>query len=793
MRVTGYDAEAAGTTSGDVLEVNAWRGSALLASSLDVTGWSLGWDATRQVQGQGSFTIPDPEGRLAPWSLSDPLAPGGSRLQVTWVSGLTGLRIPLGWWRIRKATPTESWRLVPTSTPTATVQPVAHTNLATNPDAEAYGAVVTLRTNWVLNPAMGTDTTGWSPGGAGTGGTSTASRVAGAGHAGGYAYVKTWSVAPTALANTTVDFGGTGADPLTNAALTASTLYTMSVWFWAPAAGTYNLVTVERTGAGVNTNIGQWPHVCVAGWNLLKATATSSATTALVRGSISQTAGPLVTTASQWRLSEPLVERVGTALPYFDGATPAAGDFTYAWTGTAHASASTQRAPAVAGVTALNGTVGPQWSSVTEHAGRTRSWACMPLGATYTGFIGAAPGVLAGHQVTAKVMVKAPTGLPVRLGVRTSTGGGVSNVDVMGTGAWQEVTTTAQAATNGALVGVQITNAPPFQVGVPFYVDRLMIVTEPTTYTGPYFDGRTPDTAETIYNWTGAADASTSTLSPKAVTYASSVLRLPGGGYVDVAADEETATVVLSRLDAEVVTAPTVLAEVTRLLRDICAVKVLAGVVDGNTPRGLVYGDSRMDAVEDLLAVIGASHRMAGDGSLEVVPAAGVGPVWTLAGGDAGVLIELSRALSDESIYNGVTSTNETPEGQPLVGRAFITSGPLAWGGPFGKVPLFHKAAATTANGVQADADTLLAGRQKSGEVDLAVTCLAHPGVQPQDRVTLLAATVAGEAPVTGRVVGMTLSSAGSASGTTPAKAMGLTVRVSTNDLEMVAARVRRG
>jgi hypothetical protein len=214
-------------------------------------------------------------------------------------------------------------------------------------------------------------------------------------------------------------------------------------------------------------------------------------------------------------------------------------------------------------------------------------------------------------------------------------------------------------------------------------------------------------------------------------------------------------------------------------------------VTDADVPPTLVYADSRMDAVEDLLTIIRATHRMAGDGTLEVLPEAGVGPVWTLAGGDEGVLVGLSRALSDDAIYNAVRSDNETAEGQPLVGRAYITSGPLAWGGPYGKVPLFHKAIATTAEGVQDDATTSLATRQAAGEVDLAVTCLAHPGLQPHDRVTIMAPTIAGDAPITGRVVGMTLRDAASG-GLTPAKSMGLTVRVSTDTLEAIAARVRR-
>lgn len=272
------------------------------------------------------------------------------------------------------------------------------------------------------------------------------------------------------------------------------------------------------------------------------------------------------------------------------------------------------------------------------------------------------------------------------------------------------------------------------------------------------------------------------------------VVRLvPGGGSVTVRADEETATIGLDRLDAEVVRTGTCLAEIRRLLADICAVTVDPAVTDKAVPGGLVYGDSRADAVDDLLTVLDATHRMGGDGSLQVVPAAGVGPVWTIAGGEQGAQVDLTRALSDEGVYNGVVSSAETADHLPLVGRAYVTGGPLAWGGPFGRVPLFHRSPATSQGGVESDARTLLASRQAAGEVDLDVTCLTHPGVQPGDRVTVVAATTAGEQPLVGRVVGMTMSAATSDAGTTPAKTMRLRVRVPAGDLEVVAGRVRRG
>lgn len=424
MRVVGDDvaalaAEVAGSTRGDRLEVNVWRGGTLLAQGLDVTSWSLSWSADRQVQGQGTFVVADPDGTLAPWGLSDPLGPGGSRLQVTYTFGSSGLRVPLGWWRIRRAEPSESWRVY---------------------------------------------------------------RSAGRG---------SWSVPPL---NPSDDL-------------------------------------------------------------------------------------------------EPSL-----ALVPSDGAS------------------------------------------------------------------GFDPG---------------------------------------------------------------------------------------------------------------------------------EVVRVPGGGTVTVQADEETSTIVEDRLDGEAWEAgATCLGEVARLLEDICPVDVAEGVQDRPVSASYVYGQSRMDVVEDLLADVGAVHRMGPDGALEVVPESGVGPVWTVEGGDDGALVRLARALSDEGVYNAATSTGSDPSGAPLVGRAQVMGGPLAWGGPFGRRVIFHNAVATTQAGVDADAATVLA---RMREVDLAVQCLANPGVQPWDLVTVVASTRAGQQALVGKVVGMTLGSARVEGGTVPAKAMGLTVRVPADALEAVAGRVRRG
>ena len=107
------DDEVLGTSNGDTLTATAWRGGKVVASGLDVLAASMSWDATGDQVSQGrlTLTVADPDGTLSPIGMGDALAPGGSRIQLTWVSGSSGMTVPRGWWRIRSAKPSETWRI----------------------------------------------------------------------------------------------------------------------------------------------------------------------------------------------------------------------------------------------------------------------------------------------------------------------------------------------------------------------------------------------------------------------------------------------------------------------------------------------------------------------------------------------------------------------------------------------------------------------------------------------------------------------------------------------------------
>lgn len=276
-------------------------------------------------------------------------------------------------------------------------------------------------------------------------------------------------------------------------------------------------------------------------------------------------------------------------------------------------------------------------------------------------------------------------------------------------------------------------------------------------------------------------------------SYANGTIRISGGGSVTLSMEEAvTSAASICRIDGEAPTSgASVLAEMKRLLVDYGAVDTSLAPADVTVPVSYAaFPESRSDALGDLLDMLSARSRVGGDGALQVIPRAGVGPVWTIQGGETGALIAADRELNDTGVYNAATSRNATTDGaSPLVGRAYLTTGPLAWGGPFGKVPTFHAAIATTPGGVQADAATYLETVTSSGTVDLAVTCLAHPALQVHDIVTIFAPTVGGDQALTGRVVAM---SWGSAQGVV-SKQMGITVRTTVDTLEMIAVRARQG
>lgn len=268
---------------------------------------------------------------------------------------------------------------------------------------------------------------------------------------------------------------------------------------------------------------------------------------------------------------------------------------------------------------------------------------------------------------------------------------------------------------------------------------------------------------------------------------------LSGGARIPISAEDLTTIVVADKFVApeSPKLGATVLSEVRRLLFGVMPVTVQPGIVDRDANLTMVYERERMDAVEDLLRSIGCACRMTGDGQLEVYSSAPGDSVWTIAGGDDGVLVGFSRSQDVSDMFNGAVAEGATSEGNQLIARQFELDGPLRWGGPNWRRPKFQSSTGIleTQEQVEKAAVTVLRGQVEGRTVDLVVTCLPHPGLQPGDVVTLEAPTPTGEAmALTGIVRSTALS--GSTAGVTP---MNLTMRCSYDDVQAVSWAIRKG
>jgi hypothetical protein len=186
----------------------------------------------------------------------------------------------------------------------------------------------TVRTNLVPNPSFETNTTGWGvQGSGGLGGFATAARVTSGGFSGPCFYQATYA-GTRVSANTTTRIPVVKGQTYTVSAYVRSTagrLVDLELSFFATAGPA---VLSGFGSAGKTLATGAWQRLSrtmTAVDNYLSVAATASS------GTIGQTVD----------LDAVLVEKAGTLGAYFDGTTASGGGHTFGWTGTAHASTST--------------------------------------------------------------------------------------------------------------------------------------------------------------------------------------------------------------------------------------------------------------------------------------------------------------------------------------------------------------------------------------------------------------------------------------------------------------------
>lgn len=151
---------------------------------------------------------------------------------------------------------------------------------------------------------------------------------------------------------------------------------------------------------------------------------------------------------------------------------------------------------------------------------------------------------------------------------------------------------------------------------------------------------------------------------------------------------------------------PTVRAEMARVLAGT-GLALSPHITTGATvPWGTDYGDKRLDALLALAGVAGDTMVLTMDraGRVDLVDSAvGTGTTWTFTPG-ADVQVAWNPSADRTGIHNGVLVRGAGDDQYGVRGTATLDSGPLAWGGPFGRVPdivtdstIYSNAAATAA------------------------------------------------------------------------------------------------
>jgi len=244
--------------------------------------------------------------------------------------------------------------------------------------------------------------------------------------------------------------------------------------------------------------------------------------------------------------------------------------------------------------------------------------------------------------------------------------------------------------------------------------------------------------------------------------YGSNGLWRSGGAQISVTALDRMS--ILSDANFVTVNQPgstaTVLSEIRRLADNMVPMgDIDPGLTDKSVPSSVVYQESRVQALTDLVQVIGGHLWFDDNGALTVsIPTQyGASPVWTFTCGPTGDILEYSVKMTRDGVVNAVVAQGETETDHAQIqGVAYDTDpkSPTRWGGPFGQVPItFASPLMTTAAMCQAGAQTRLNNYRRGREREYTVSTVPNFLLQLDDPVQ----AILPDRIVPGRIVKMTL------------------------------------
>jgi hypothetical protein len=196
---------------------------------------------------------------------------------------------------------------------------------------------------------------------------------------------------------------------------------------------------------------------------------------------------------------------------------------------------------------------------------------------------------------------------------------------------------------------------------------------------------------------------------------------------------------------AQTVSSALTTAEIRRLIQESLGVDVPVVDRTGSTkvaPVLEIEKERWADGVERLSDSIGAEvfFDPQGSGVIRYQPTLSDAPVWVVASGSGGALVERGDELDREGVYNGVVVTGERTDGTaPVTATVWDTdpTSPTYYLGPFGRKPRSYSSPLlTTVAQCQAAGAAILA-RYKGANAKVSISMIVNPALEAGDVITL--------------------------------------------------------
>lgn len=167
-----------------------------------------------------------------------------------------------------------------------------------------------------------------------------------------------------------------------------------------------------------------------------------------------------------------------------------------------------------------------------------------------------------------------------------------------------------------------------------------------------------------------------------------------------------------------------------------------SGAAAATTGRNIVEERDRFKVLKDLITSAGKIGYFNHQGVFVVKtpqPLTGA-PVWEVDAGRQGVLVEMSRAITREGIYNVVVASGEATDTTPPV-TAIVAdidpTSPTRYGGPFGPVPRFYSSSFITTRDQASIAAASLLRTSLGLPYSIDLSSIANPALEPDDVIAV--------------------------------------------------------